>query len=73
MDAVDAMFAYHTVSEAQFKAIEEIRVKAAELARLIHKNVPQCRERALALTWLQGMTLWSEAAIRIPKEETKND
>lgn len=41
----------------------ELREKAKELAYLIDKHCPNCREKALAMTKLEESVMWSNASI----------
>lgn len=54
------------VTIPKFKAIEE---KTRELAELINNECPDSREKSKALTDLQGVRMWANAAVAIHTKE----
>lgn len=56
-------FTYHAPKEGQPELYEKMRAKAKGLAAFIEKNVPDSRERALALTKVEEAVMWANAGI----------
>ncbi|MBU3098377.1 MULTISPECIES: Acb2/Tad1 domain-containing protein [Clostridium] len=56
-------FKYHTPIEGQTEKYNKIREKAKELAYLIDKICPNSREKALANTKLEEVSMWANASI----------
>lgn len=61
--AIENNFSYHAPKEGQPAKYEAIRNKAKELAYLIEEQVPNSREKSLALTNLEQATFWANAGI----------
>lgn len=61
----DEVFVYHAPTGTQPTRYVLIRNKAKELAELIIENTPQSREQSVALTNLQQVVMWANAAIAI--------
>ena len=67
-------FTYHPPFGDQTKRYEEIRDNAFALAELIDKLCPDGREKALAITNLEEVVMWANAAIaRNEKKDGKTD
>lgn len=60
---IEKNFSYHAPKEGQPEKYEEIRAKAKELALLIQNKTPGSREKSLAMTKLEEVVFWSNAAI----------
>jgi hypothetical protein len=56
-------FTYHPPRVNQAQRYEQMRTNAYELASFITGNVPDSRERSLALTHLEQAVMWANAAI----------
>jgi hypothetical protein len=56
-------FEYQTPSEQQIAKITMVREKCKELRDLLVGNVPDSRERSLAITKLEEVSMWSNKAI----------
>lgn len=56
-------FTYHPPKEGQSAKYEQIRSKALDLAQLIVNLTPQSREQSLALTKLDEVVFFANAAI----------
>jgi len=60
---IEKRFTYHPPKEGQPKKYEKLRMLAKELAYLITNLCPDSRERSLALTKLDEVVMWANAAI----------
>lgn len=56
-------FTYHAPKEGQPKKYETMRDSAKEFAYLIKASTPNSREQSLALTHLEEVVFWANAAI----------
>lgn len=57
------IYKYHAPKEGQAEKYEAIRSKAKELAYLINELCPQSRERSIAHTNLEQVSMWANASI----------
>lgn len=62
-EELDARFTYHPPSPEQTKIYEEMREHARVLADFINDNAPESREQSSALTHLDEVVFWTNAAI----------
>lgn len=60
---VDNRFTFHAVQGDQAARYQEIRDQARDLAKTILALTPPSREQSLALTKLQEVSMWANAAI----------
>lgn len=65
---INRRFLYKQSSPARVAVHESIRHEFAELAHKIDREVPNGREKALALTELQSALMWANAAIATTNE-----
>lgn len=56
-------FTYHAPKDDQPKRYEEVRAAAYAYARLLLALCPESRERSVALTKLDEVVFWANAAI----------
>lgn len=63
LERVKRAFTYHPPKGDQTQRCEEMRDAAAALALGIIQNTPECREQSLALTKLEEVVMWFNAAI----------
>jgi hypothetical protein len=56
-------FTYHEPGELQIKAFKAIREQALDLAETIASLTPESREQSLAITKLEEVVMWANAAI----------
>jgi len=56
-------FTYHAPKEGQGAKYELIRGEAKKLAYLLDENCPKSRELSLAITHLEEVVFWGNAAI----------
>lgn len=56
-------FTYHAPKGDQPARYEKMREQARELAFVINDLVPECREKALAITKLEECVMWANAGI----------
>lgn len=56
-------FRYHAPKEGQPEKYAQIRAGAKELAYLIDELCPQSREKDLAMTKLEEVSMWANASI----------
>lgn len=62
---VDHVFCYHAPTGTQPQRYVEIREQAKQLARTIQALTPASREQSIALTHLQTVVMFANAAIAI--------
>ena len=62
---VNERFRFHPATSATGPKHEEIRDKHRELALWVLANLPDSRERSLALTALQEAMMWANAGVAI--------
>lgn len=60
---IDRAFTYHAPKDDQPARYVMLRDKAKELALEIIKHTPQSREQSLAITKLEEVVFWANAAI----------
>ena len=60
---INLRFNSHPVDESQQADIEDFRKTIKILANKILKNMPICREQALAMTKLEEVSFWINAGI----------
>ena len=60
---IDNNFKYHAPKEGQPEIYTNLRNKAKELAEMIADNCPSSRETSLAMTKLEEVVMWANAAI----------
>jgi hypothetical protein len=60
---IENNFSYHAPKEGQPEKYTAIREKAKELAYLIEENVPDSREKSIAMTQLEDTVMWANAGI----------
>lgn len=65
LETVDSVFTYHSPKGDQTERYQGIRQQAKFFAYVLLVNVPDSRERSLALTHLQESVMWANAAIAI--------
>ncbi len=56
-------FTYHPPGGNQAERYSFIRAEAGDLATLIVENTPESREQSLAITKLEEVVFWANAAI----------
>lgn len=56
-------FTYHAPTPESVEKYPKIRNKALQLAKLINKECPDCREKSLAITKLEEVVMWTNAGI----------
>ena len=60
---IEKDFTYHRPTEEQASRMQKIRDTAKELAILVADSTPASREQSLALTSLEEVSMWANAAI----------
>lgn len=60
---IENNFTYHAPKPGQPELFVAIREKAKELAYLIDRSCPVCRERSTAMTKLEETVMWANASI----------
>ncbi len=73
-DELATRFTYHPPTGNQSERYEKIRAMAFAFAEELVDLTPVCREQSLALTRLEGVVMWANAAIArrevpVPAEE----
>lgn len=56
-------FIYHPPKPGQPERYEELRAKARDFAEMILSMTPESREQSLAITALEEVVFWANAAI----------
>ena len=70
-DRINWDFDYHAPDEEKVRRHENVRAGCRTLAHLIDRSVPDSREKSLAITNLEEVLSWANAAIaRNPRSET---
>lgn len=64
-DQIENIWKYHVPKDGQPQKYESLREKAKELAFLINELCPESREKSIAFTNLQQVTMFANAAIAI--------
>jgi hypothetical protein len=62
-DELNVRFTYHAPTPPKIEKMVGIRGLAHSMAEQILAQVPECRERSLALTKLEEAVMWSNAGI----------
>lgn len=60
---IELRFSYHPPKNDQPARYERIRAEAKALARTVYESCTDCREAHLALTHLEEVVTWANAAI----------
>ena len=60
---IENAFTHHEPKEGQSEKYQMIREKVKELAYLIDREVPDSREKSLAMTKLEECSMWANAGI----------
>jgi hypothetical protein len=68
---LNVRFTYHKPFGSQPARYEEIRARALDYADYLIKHCPDSREFSLALTKLEEVVFWANAAIARHEEETE--
>ena len=63
MNTIENNFTYHPPKENQPERYEWVRGEAKNLALTIERCCPESRERSLAMTKLEEVIFWANAAI----------
>lgn len=69
MAEIDVRFQYHRPSEEQQARMQHIRELCRELAIEVTDKTPICREQSLAITAIEEVSMWANAAIARREEE----
>lgn len=62
-DEIDLRFAFHPTTVEQAERMDAIRAEAHAFALMIVDRTPASREQSLALTALEEVVMWANAAI----------
>lgn len=62
-EEITRRFTYVKPNENQIPKFHVIRNDAKELAEMINTIVPDCREKSLAMTKLEEVVMWANAAV----------
>lgn len=60
---LDTRFTYHPPKPGQPEIYKQLRDTAKEFAKSIEALAPPCREQSLAITHLEEVVFWANAAI----------
>jgi hypothetical protein len=69
-DEIDHRFTYHAPTPTRVVLHEDVRRDCRELAHVLNETLPEGREKSLALTHLQEVMMWANAAIALAPEGT---
>lgn len=61
--SIESRFTSHKPTGHKLDKYAEIREKGKEMAYLIEKLCPACREKALAMTKIEEAVMWANAGI----------
>lgn len=56
-------FTYHAPDDTRVQKHEQIRSECLDMADLLNELLPEGREKSLAITHLEEVMMWSNAAI----------
>lgn len=62
-----------TFTERSMEISKSISTEADILMKNIALNIPDCREKSIAITKLEESIMWSNKAIAIAQEKDKNE
>jgi hypothetical protein len=62
-EEITKRFTYHAPKPGQPERYEKLRSEAKELAKLINLDVPESREKSIAMTKLEETIMWANAGI----------
>lgn len=62
-EQIEKAFTHHPPKEGQADRYVALRNKAKELAEFVDANCPNSREKSLAMTKLDEVIMWANAAI----------
>lgn len=60
---IKTRFTYHPPSPGQIPSYEMIRNEAFDFAQVLEQLVPECRELATAMTYLDAVVMFANAGI----------
>lgn len=64
-EQLEQIFTYHAPGPKQQEKYIKLRAKAKELAMLINEVCPESREKSVAITHIQTVSMFANAAIAI--------
>jgi len=64
-------YAHHTPPESAIPAIYDLRSGFSAVQELIERSVPNVRERAVAITYLETAAMWAIKALVVHNPESK--
>lgn len=62
-------FEYQKPTDKSTETIKSFRQECKELSEFIIQNIPNCRERSVALTKLEEVSMWGNKAIVFNQDE----
>jgi hypothetical protein len=62
-DELGIRFVYHPPTAEQAERMQRIRDECLQLAGIVMTSTPRCREQSLALTAIEEVSMWANAAI----------
>lgn len=62
-DRIKRDFSYHAPDAEKIKRHEDVRSELRRVAHFIDKSAPDSREKSLALTHLEEVMMWTNAAL----------
>lgn len=62
-EEIDRRFGYHRATDETIEKHRHIRAMFIEVANSLNANLPEGREKSLALTALQEAAMWSNASV----------
>jgi hypothetical protein len=60
---IDKRFTYHPATKGTSPVFDEIRAEARSYAHYLDVTLPEGREKSLALTKLEEVVFWANAAV----------
>ena len=65
---ISEIFTYHPPTPQRAAVHEMIRDMMADVAQTVNGQLPDCREKSLAITAIQEASMWANAALAIHGE-----
>lgn len=72
--SIEDRFQYHAPSDEQLVRLQAMREAALAYTRVIMENLPNCRERSVALTKIEESSMWAnKGAVFTEEVEVEED
>jgi hypothetical protein len=68
VEDINNRFVYHAPTDERRKTHENIRMECMALAHFLNESLPEGREKSLAITNLEEVMFWANAAVAREQE-----